>query len=185
MSAEKLVTRAKSRKSFGVWGICLLGLILSGCGYTLVGQGSLPDHIETIAIPTFENETLEEGVEEIITRAVIDEYVSGGKMRLVAENEADAVLRGTIRSYSADEAVTYNELNEVSSYKLEVGIDAELEDRVNDEILWETEGLTEDADFDGGPDVDITTQQENETEALQEVAEELAETIRALSTEGF
>lgn len=160
-------------------------LLVSGCGYALVGQGSLPDHIKTIAIPTFENITLEEGLEEVITQAVIDEYVRGGKVRLVSEVQADAILRGTIRSYNADEVVTYNDQNEPSSYKLIIKVDIELKDLVKDEILWTTAELAENADFKGGPDVNITEQEENENEVLEEVAKDLAQKIHALSTQGF
>lgn len=165
--------------------LCLGFFLASSCGYTLVGLSNLPEHIKTIAIPTFENETLQEGVEEVITQTVIEEYVRGGKLRLVSENEADAILQGTIRLYDADQAVIYNEQNQVSGYKLTVKVDVELKDLVNDEILWRTDGLNGDADFDGGPDYNITEQEENEDEALREVAEELAQQIRALSTEGF
>ena len=167
-------------------GLCL-GLLAAvlGCGYTLVGQGSLPDHIKTVAIPTFKNDTIEEGIEEVVTQAVIEEYIRGGKVLPASEVEADAVLLGTIRSYNPEEAVTYNELNEVSSYKLTVTVDLELKDLVNDETIWKREGLAEDADFAGGPDVDITTEEDNEDEALEQLAEELAQRIQALSTEGF
>ncbi len=155
------------------------------CGYTLVGQGSLPKHIKTIAIPVFQNNTLEEGIEDIITRAIIDVYVKGGKVRLISETEADAMLRGTIRTYDASEVVTYNDRNEPSSYKLKVTVDIEFQDLTNDKILWRADNLTEDADFDGGPDFDITTQQENQAKALKQLAKELAERVLALSTEGF
>jgi outer membrane lipopolysaccharide assembly protein LptE/RlpB len=163
-----------------------MGLFLSsGCGYTLVGRGSLPKHITKIAIPIFENNTLEKGVEDVITQAVIDVYIRGGKVRVVSESEADAVLRGTVRSYNASEALTYNERNEVSSYELTVAVDIELQDLTTDEILWRTDNLVADTDFAGGPDVDLTTEQENKAEALQELSTDLAERILALSTEGF
>jgi outer membrane lipopolysaccharide assembly protein LptE/RlpB len=158
---------------------------LSGCGYTLVGQGSLPDHIETIAIPIFENDTLEAGVEDIITQALIEVYVKGGKVRLVSDDEADAILRGTVRSYNSDEAADYNDQNEISSYKLIVAVDVELEDLINDKIIWKAENLSEEVDFEGGPEVTIPTQQENEENALQQLAEELADRILTSSTEGF
>lgn len=163
----------------------ILCLILAGCGYTLVGQGNLPDHINTIAIPTFDNETLEDGVEEIITQAVIEEFVQGGKVRLVSEENADAVLWGTVRSYKSDDVASYDENNDVASYKLKLSVDIEIKDIVNDQIIWQTEGLAEDEDFDGGPSVNITEEEENEEEALRDLAEELAQRIRALSTEGF
>ncbi|GAK61252.1 hypothetical protein U27_01152 [Candidatus Vecturithrix granuli] len=160
-------------------------LLISGCGYGLVGQGNLPDHIKTIAIPIFVNKTPEEGVEEVITQQVIEQFVKGGKVRLVSEGNADAVLKGTIKGYSANTVASYDENNEVASYKLYVTVDIELTDMVNGEILWQTQGLVEDQDFDGGPLVNITQETENEERALRELAEELAQRIRTLSTEGF
>ena len=39
-------------------GALLAALVNSGCGYSLAGQGSfLPDYIQTIGIPLFENTT--------------------------------------------------------------------------------------------------------------------------------
>ena len=165
--------------------LCLTLIGMAGCGYTLVGQGSLPKHIKTVAIPVFENTTLEKGVEDVLTKAVIDVYISGGKVRLVSEGEADALLRGKIRSYNAREAVTYNDSNEVSSYRLTVTLDLELQDLTRNEVFWKTENLSGNVTFDGGPDVDVTTQQGNEEKALKTVAKDLAERIWALSTEGF
>lgn len=160
-------------------------LLISGCGYTLVGQGNLPEHIKTIAIPTFANVTPEEGVEDILTQEVIKQFVQGGKVRLVAEANADAVLKGTITGYSANTVASYDENNEVASYRLYVTVNVELEDRINGEILWQTQGLVEDQDFNGGPLVNITQETENEDTALRELAEDLAQRIRTLSTEGF
>ena len=160
-------------------------LLLSGCGYTLVGQGNLPEHIETIAIPVFENDTLQEGAEEIITNAVIEQYIRGGRLQLVSETKADAILLGTLTTYRNKEAVTFNDQNQVSSYKLTVTIAAELKDLVEDTVLWETKGLSENFDYRGGPDVGLTEEQDNEREAMFVVADELAQKIRTLSTEGF
>lgn len=160
-------------------------LILSGCGYTLVGRGSLPRHIGTVAIPIFENITLEQGVEDVLTQAIIDVYIRGGRVQLVQEGQADAIFLGTITSYSSDEVVTYNDQNDAASYRLRVTIDIEIRDLVNDEILWQAEKLAEDEDFIGGPDVDPAQERENERQALEQLAKEFAERVFALSTEGF
>jgi outer membrane lipopolysaccharide assembly protein LptE/RlpB len=159
--------------------------LLSGCGYTLVGRGSLPGHISTVAIPIFENTTLEQGVEDVLTQTIIDVYIRGGRVQLVQEAQADAILLGTITSYSSDEVVTYNDQNDAASYRLAVSIDVTMRDLVNDETLWEVEKLTEDEDFLGGPDVDPAQERENERQALDQLAKELAERVFALSTEGF
>ena len=167
--------------------VCLfcLTLFLGGCGYTLVGQGNLPEHIETIAIPVFENETLQEGVEQIVTNFVIEEFVKGGKVRLVSNDKADAIMLGVVKTYKNKEAVTFNEINEVSSYRVTVTVDVQLQDLVKDTILWEQTGLEENADYAGGEDVGLSEEKDNENEALYQLAEEMAQKIRTLSTEGF
>jgi outer membrane lipopolysaccharide assembly protein LptE/RlpB len=164
---------------------CTSLLSLAGCSYHLVGQGSLPEHIKTIAIPIFENKTLETGAEDAITQAVSDRFVNGGKVRLVSEGEADAILRGKIRSYNAKEVVTYDASGDPTSYKLTVAIDVELQDLTTNEVLWKTENLSENADFKVEPGENISLQESAEAEALQTVAKALADRVWALSTEGF
>lgn len=159
-------------------------LCLAGCGYTLVGQGSLPKHIETIAIPIFGNPTIERGIEDIITDAFIEKFVQGGKLKLVSGQAADAVLIGAIRSYQADEAEIVKD-GSVTSYKLVVTIDVELRDRKNDIVLWAQENIKQEENFPGGPDVNPIDEQEYEEEALKRLAEELAERVFTLSTEQF
>ena len=167
---------------------CLSGiflLLVCGCGYTLVGQGSLPRHIETIAIPTFDNTTLEQGVEDVMTQAMIDVFVRGGKMQLVMENSADALLIATIRSYNADEAIEFNDQNDPLKYRLTVTIDVKLRDLTSENTIWQAEQLQGTADFLGGPDYNLAEQNEYAREALEKLAKEMAEKVFALSTEGF
>jgi len=66
-----------------------------------------------------------------------------------------------------------------------VAVDVELQDLTNNNVLWKTENLTGSSDFAGGPDVDITKEQDNADNALQTVAKDLAERVWALSTEAF
>ncbi len=163
----------------------LFALALTGCGYTLVGQGSLPGHINTIAIPTFDNLTLEQGVEDVLTQAMIDVYVRSGKVQLVVKSAADAILIGTVRSYNDDEAIEFNDQNDPLKYRLIATIDIELRDLTNETTLWKSEEMEGTADFLGGPDYNLADENENKQVALAELAEELAETVFALSTEGF
>ena len=161
--------------------------LMTGCGYTLVGQGNLPDHIKTIAIPVFENTTLEEGIEQSITNAAVQEFVRGGKVKLVSEDKADAVLTGKIISYKT-EGVQYQNVDdktEITTYKLTVAVNVELKDLVNDTVLWKSDGLSEDQDYEGGPLIGATEEKDNESEALSVIAKDLAGKIRTLSTEGF
>jgi outer membrane lipopolysaccharide assembly protein LptE/RlpB len=79
----------------------LVFLMLTGCGYHTAGKAvRVPASVRTIAIPAFVNQTQTYRLEQTITAAVVNEFISRTKYRV--ENEvtpsADAVLRGTIVS---------------------------------------------------------------------------------------
>jgi len=75
-------------------GLLAAALLLAGCGYST--RGSLPDHIRTVAVPIFKNRTLEPGVETAITSGVVNAFSSGGRLRVVPAEEADALLEGEV-----------------------------------------------------------------------------------------
>ena len=56
-------------------------LVLGGCGYTV--RGTLPAHINTVAVPIFKNHTREPAVESLITRAVVEAFSTNGRLRVV------------------------------------------------------------------------------------------------------
>ena len=157
---------------------------VSGCGYHFVGGGSLPPHIKTIAIPLFANQTQEQGVEEILTRALINEFITGGKLKLVEASRADARLTGRIVSYTRT-ATQFNASNQVIQYKLTVGVNMKLEDLINQKILWEAQNLTEDEDFNVSPAISPIELDDRERRAFEQISEDLAARVLALATEGF
>lgn len=71
----------------------LIGLTGIGCRYT--AQGSLPQHIETIKVPTFKCNKFYYGLESSLTRAVIEKLVKDPRVKVVNEGE-DATLTGEI-----------------------------------------------------------------------------------------
>jgi outer membrane lipopolysaccharide assembly protein LptE/RlpB len=82
--------------------IALLGLLtlLASCGYHRAGAGSrLPTDIKILAIPSFQNQTHTYHVETGITSAVIREFNTRTRYRVVqSEADADAVLKGSVVS---------------------------------------------------------------------------------------
>ena len=58
-------------------GISILGCWLRVCAWPVVGR-FLPDYIETIGIPMFDNETTAFEVEQLITQQVRQNSSSGG-----------------------------------------------------------------------------------------------------------
>jgi len=77
-----------------------LCLLLSGCaGYSLGGQKPVHlRHITKIAVPTFENLTLEPRLGVLVTNAVIKQLQNQGGYQVVSKSEAEAVLEGKIQN---------------------------------------------------------------------------------------
>jgi outer membrane lipopolysaccharide assembly protein LptE/RlpB len=86
--------------------ICLLaalsaGVLMTGsCGYHAAGTGSrLAPDIKVLAVPSFTNQTHAYHVETGLTSAVIREFNTRTRYRVVQSNgDADAVLQGTVVS---------------------------------------------------------------------------------------
>ena len=76
----------------------ILTLALSGCaGYQLGGQK--PAHLRGVtklAVPTFENLTLEPRLGALLTNAVIKQLQVNGGYEIVAKDDAEAVLEGKV-----------------------------------------------------------------------------------------
>lgn len=114
-------------------------LIISGCGvYSF--SGSVGSSIETIAVPIFENETVEFGIAEDLSTGVIDGFVADNTLKVVGRSKADATLEGTITKYERI-AYTYDENDQVQEYKVIITLGARLTKK-DGGIIWEETALT-------------------------------------------
>ena len=125
-------------------GLVLVALVLAGCGYST--RGSLPDHIKTVAVPIFKNRTLEPGVDSAITSGVVNAFSSGGRVKVVPIDEADAILQGEVVAYSLD-GLAFDQNANVRAYRLRLVLNVEFRDVRKSELLWRQEGLSETSDF--------------------------------------
>lgn len=84
-------------------------LALCGCGYHVSGKAvRLPDSVQAIAIPTFENRTQSYRIEARLTTAVVREFNTRTRYRINSNPaDADAVLRGSVVSTQV-EPLTYD-----------------------------------------------------------------------------
>lgn len=79
--------------------VAALAMSLAGCGYHTAGHASrLPIDLHTIAIPAFANRTSTYRIEQVLTEAVVREFISRTHYRVVNQEgaDADAVLRGVV-----------------------------------------------------------------------------------------
>ncbi len=76
-------------------------LLAASCGYhTTTHYVRLPDSVHTIAVPAFVNQTNNYRLEQIMTAAVVREFVTRTKFRIISEAgpDADATLHGAVVS---------------------------------------------------------------------------------------
>jgi outer membrane lipopolysaccharide assembly protein LptE/RlpB len=79
--------------------LLLCCLLLVGCGYHATGRGALPPNIQSIAVPAFGNTTRSYKIEQVLTAAVVREFVTRTNYRITSNpGEADAVLQGMVTS---------------------------------------------------------------------------------------
>lgn len=160
--------------------LLLIVLLLGGCGYSL--RGNLPDHIKTVAVPVFVNRTQEPAVENVITRAVIDAFVTGGRLRVVRPEEADSILEGEIVGYRI-EALAFDPRANVREYRLWVTLNLQFRDVRKNLMLWRQEGFQEKADFSVPGQVAVTISREES--ALRQAAVDIGRAIANLAVERF
>ena len=133
--------RRRARRALG---LVLAALLLGGCGYST--RGNLPDHIKTVAVPIFKNRTLEPGVESALTSGVVNAFSSGGRVRVVPLDEADAILEGEVVGFSLA-GLAFDRNANVQAYRLRVVLNLEFRDVKRNALLWRQDGLQETSDF--------------------------------------
>jgi outer membrane lipopolysaccharide assembly protein LptE/RlpB len=164
---------------------CLVLVWATGCGYTLVGSGNTLDpKIHTIEVPAFVNKTTRVELEQRVTQAVADEFVSRGRLRLVtAVGDADAILRGSIDSFGIF-PIAFNQQGRATQYQISITAKIELLDHRNeDKVLWKNDQyrFTENYQID----INSTDAFDQETRAITEIAQRFAESLVTNLLEGF
>jgi outer membrane lipopolysaccharide assembly protein LptE/RlpB len=163
-----------------------LCLLLSSCGYGLVGRTSFLDPaIRTIEIPAFVNRTTRVELEQRVTQAVADEFVSRGRLRLVSvPKEADVILRGSIDSFGLIH-VAFNEQGRATRYQISITAKIELLDHrtPEDKVLWKNDQYRFTEDY--AVNVQATDAFDQESRAIREIAVRFAETLVTNLLEGF
>lgn len=88
-------------KKFTVWALSI-AIVASGCANYRLGT-TLPPHLKTVYVATFENRTIEPNIEQKITAQIRSQFQHDGQLKLVAsEEESDIILKGVLKSYDVD-----------------------------------------------------------------------------------
>lgn len=113
--------------------------LLASCGYSFT-PSRLPGHIHTIAIPVFENRTVEPALAEEVTDQVTREFVRDNKLKVVPESRADSGLYGEIIRYE-NRVFGYNARAQTEEYEVAIAVRVEFKDLVKRKSLWKEESI--------------------------------------------
>ena len=155
-------------------------LVTTACGYSF--QGTLPNHIKSIAVPIFINRTNKPAVENVITRAVVEAFATSGRLRVVGPERADSLLEGEITGYELV-SLAFDPSAAVRRYRLLVTMNLRYRDLRQNRLVFERSGVQERADFQVAAAVAQTLVQEDA--ALRTAAVEIGRAVVALTLERF
>jgi outer membrane lipopolysaccharide assembly protein LptE/RlpB len=114
-------------------------LFSSACGYHVAGRAAqLPAAWETVAVPAFTNNTTRYRIEQRFTQAVIREFITRTKYRIIQDQDsADAVLHGTILSIETTPVLFDATSGEVTTMLVTVHTKVELIDSSTKKPVYE------------------------------------------------
>jgi hypothetical protein len=156
-----------------LFALALIGsLVFTGCMYSFSGS-SLPSHIRAIAVPTFDNETLQPGLEGELTEATIDAFVADNRLNVGGVGNADAVVEATITRYD-NSVFGIGNTDQAQEYRVTVQISVTVKDRVKGKDLWSEDAMIGQSTYrlSGGGE-GPRTEEEARREAVQKLATDI------------
>lgn len=157
--------------------IILFAVLLAGCGYHGAGHAAkLPPDLKTIAIPAFVNHTHTYRVEQVLTAAVVREFLSRTNYRITNEatDTADATLRGDVMTTELAPLTYDSNTGRASSALVTVTMKVQLVDRKG-KVLYENQSYTFREQYQVSRE--ISSFFEEETPALDRLSRDFAHTL--------
>jgi outer membrane lipopolysaccharide assembly protein LptE/RlpB len=164
------------RKTAGVL-ILLFALASAGCGYHSAGHAAkLPPDLRTIAIPAFVNHNHTYRVEQVLTTAVVHEFLGRTNYKIANEagDTADATLRGDVMTTELAPLTYDSNTGRASSALITVTMKVQLVDRKG-KVIYENQNYTFREQYQVSRE--ISSFFEEESPALDRLSRDFARTL--------
>ena len=153
--------RSAFRRVLG--GTALIALLaMVGCNYSF-RSGSFPDHIRTIAIVPFDNDTNRFELTQEIHEQLLRELPRSLGVTNAGEDVADAVVQGRISRYDLTAPLfrpgQQNDRVDVLQRQVSIRVQVELIDLVENVILWDDQGLSTQGQYLEGESEEVGRQE--------------------------
>jgi len=164
--------------------IALLCLIAAGCGYHTAGHAvTIPENVQTIAIPAFVNQTQTYKIEQLLTAAVVQEMTTRTHYRVVnGGSDADATLRGTVLSTSTTPLTYDSRTGRAASALVVISMQVSLVDKQG-KILYQNPSYLFREQYEVSRD--LTNFFEEDSPAFRRLSRDFAQTLVSNILEGF
>src|SRR3954453_24039285 len=165
--------------------LILSAATLAGCGYHTAGKASrLPTTLHVIAIPAFINQTQTYKIESTLTNAVVREFNSRTKYKILSDvnADADAVLRGTVTSTQLAPVTYDSQTGRASTGLVTVNMRVVLTAR-DGRVLYENQNYTFREQYQVSRE--LSSFFEEESPAVDRLSRDLARTLVSNVLEAF
>src|SRR3954469_12533097 len=126
----------------------VLLLASSGCHFPYgFNGGGLPRDINTMAVLPFENKTSSPTVQQELLEQMRSELRRRLGVRDAPEDQAKAIVRGTIVDYQQDIPVAFSTQTTSARRRLQVTIDVEIFDVRQGKVLFSRKGLRGEGEY--------------------------------------
>ena len=121
--------------------VTIAALTGSACGYALAGRGNfLPAYIKTIGIPPFVNHSSVPNIDQSLTEATVQEFISRGRHVQPDTTGVDAIVTATVVSVVTT-PLAFTTGRQVSRVQIVVTADVEFRDTHADKVLWSNKAM--------------------------------------------
>ena len=122
----------------------------------------------------FENGTTESSIEQEITDAVIQRFVTDNKLKVVDERSADCVLRGKVTVYR-NNVFGFSEQTKAQEYRVTIGVDVTFKDLIKNREIWHDDALVKTSNYyvTSVPGQTPETELDGRKAAVQKIADEI------------
>jgi hypothetical protein len=148
----------------------MLSLVLGGCWYGTSSRTA--KDIKSINVPFFDNNTTEPSLEISVTEKLIQNLVDDNTLKVVGEDEADAVLEGSIIEFR-NVPFSFNSELDAEEYHVELTVQVSLFNRRLNEPIWEKKTIKGDGSYFLDVSESGLTYEDALAEAIQEITDQI------------
>jgi outer membrane lipopolysaccharide assembly protein LptE/RlpB len=163
----------------------LLWLPALGCGYHTAGKVStIPENVQTIAVPAFVNQTHTYKIEQMLTAAVVREMITRTHYHIInqADADADATLKGTVLATSTTPMIYDSKTGRAASMLVVISMSVVLKDKQG-KVLYQNPLYLFREQYEISSDTNSFF--EEDTPAYQRLSRDFAQTLVSNILEGF